>query len=324
MDTIPIIIVNYKTPWHLKNCLKSIFRHTKDFKIFLVHNSPDPESIKIGNFFKSKYPNQIEIITHSRNLGLVGGINSVFQKVINYKYICLLNSDIIVTPNWLSTLEKALEENKNVVQVSPDSNQFYQEKFINRIIRWQIMSRFPKFGGQLYLFFLRLNLPRSQNIQNSFRKSTKFYEFCTGACNLFRSEFFQKLGYICDPKIVHGYGDDFDLSYYLRQFGEIGAVDSSYVIHFVNASFNKIDPKKNELKLKLQFINRLYVVHKWRGRIEKDIKSLGKEEIQQYLKTEDFRFILSYFGISVLNTDFIEEIKKGNLARNIGEELGIG
>jgi len=298
-----IIIVNYKVPWHLNECLKSVFKHTNDFHIFLVHNLPDSESIKVGEKYKKLYPTQITIKTNQSNLGYVGGVNSVYPEAMGFERVCFLNPDSIVTPNWLSEMHKVFDQREDVVQVSPDSNQYYSETFFWRIVRWQIKKRWPLTGDKIYKRMLYSNPPRSKESLEFTDTGDAFYLFCGGFCNLIRSKYFKDLGYFLDPKIVHGYGDDFDLSYYLRQFGKLGTVNSSYVFHFVNASLKKLKTERDYLKEHVKFLNRMYVIAKWSDRLKGDMNAIGQDRLLDLAQHHpEVKFMLEYFGLVNVNT----------------------
>ncbi len=303
-----IIIVSYKTPWYLNQCLKSIYKHTSNFHIYISQNTKDLASINVINKYISKYPNTLTLKINDKNLGYVGGVNSLYTETIQHERICFLNSDCIVTPNWLTEMNKVLDLDNNVVQVAPDSNQFYTEKLFWRLIRWQIMKRFPILGARIYKYMLFFNPPRHSGNKDFSDTGDKFYLFCGGFCNLIRSKYFKDLGYLLDPNIVHGYGDDFDLSYYLRQFGKIGATYHSYVFHFVNASLNKLNSRE-QLKQKVSQLNRLYIVSKWENRLKDDMNKVNQDELLSLSNSQEIDIILKYFGIINIDPKFREYIK---------------
>ncbi len=273
-----IIIVNYQTPWHLKQCLKSVYMHTKDFHILLVHNNPDNNSLKVSKRFIQKYPETITQIVNNENLGFVGGVNSAYKEAMQYQRICLLNSDAIVTKNWLVELNKPLDEDESVVQVSPDSNQFYPDSKIWALGKKYLSKIWPWLAWELAKLQSMLN-PPSAPIKSGFHavEDRAFYLFPGGFCNIFRSKYFKDLGYILDKNIVHGYWDDFDLAMYLRKFGKVGATNKSYVFHFVNMSINRLK-KNNEYKERIKHFNGLYVMNKWSKEIEKCLSYFSTEE----------------------------------------------
>lgn len=276
MDKVAIVVVNYRTPWHLNLCLQSVFKHTQNFHLFLVQNSPDAYSLRVGNMFKAKYPEQITIIHNQKNLGYVGGVNSAYSEILKYERICLLNSDIIVTQGWLATLNEVLDKNPDVVQVWPDTNSHYPEKGF-----WRLVQRLPWGLNKLYRYRVSFGPPRSVKKDILFEAGQEFYWSYAGYCNLSRVEPYRQLGYILDPNIVHGYWDDFDQSYYLRQFGKVGISYRAYVFHFLNASFNQVQSINRSQKQELASLNGLYVMQKWQERLAADTKHFEPAYLQQ-------------------------------------------
>lgn len=309
-----IIIVNYKTPWHLKLCLESVFKYTEDFHLIVVQNSKDRRSQQIVKEYEERYPNTVTEIVNDKNLGFVGGVNSAYSVAIQYPRVCLLNSDTIVTKHWLNELNKEMDENPNLVQISPDSNVFYPTPLL-----WRVIAKLPFGLNKLSKYQARLNPVRAKEL-HGYRPIKHFWQFPGGFCNLFKSEYFKPLGYFCDPNIIHGYWDDFDLSYYLRQFGDIGSTNKSYVFHFLNVSFNKINEDKKGMKNRLMLLNSLYVMDKWNERLKQDLLELEKEELLNSTESYVVQAVLQYFGIVNINPnhkDYIRSIP----AKEIGEKF---
>lgn len=314
-----IIIVNYKTPWHLNLCLNSVFKYTKDFHIFLVNNSQDKESEKVINKFTQKYPDRITLIRNEKNLGFVGGVNSAYIEAVKYDKVCLLNSDTIVTTNWLKILNSELEENK-FEMISPDTNAYYSKSRF-----WKIVSTLPFGLNKLYKYNSIINPPKSftQDIHFKEIKTYKyedFYKFAGGFCVLFYTKHFKTLGYFLDPNIIHGYWDDFDLSMFLKQYGEVGWTNKTYVFHFVNESFRQIKDSKKDLKKLLHFYNGLYVMKKWEKEVKKSLEEMEVNSI--YARTDSYvvNMALEYLALKDTKKDlakFIETIP----AKELGKEF---
>lgn len=317
-----IVIVNYQTAWHLNECLKSIFRHTTNFHIFLVQNEPDRESLQVSNRFKKFYLELLTVKVNSFNLGLVGGVNSVFKEASQYSRVCFLNSDIIVTQNWLSELNKAMDSDNSILQVSPDLNHYYKESFFWRMVKQKIIPKFPKIGNYIYKKYINFNPPRSKDESHEFQESTKFYQFCTGACNLVKTEPFLQRGYFWDPNIIHGYGDDFDTTFFLRQHGKVGVINTSYVFHFINASFNRLKKDQSYAKEMLKFWNRMYVINKWEDMLKKEIRNLSIDDFIHLSNTadviKDFNFWTALKSNYPKVTDTITTLPAKQYAKQLG------
>jgi GT2 family glycosyltransferase len=287
-----IIIVNYQTPWHLNECLKSVYTNTEinTFKIFVVHNKPDKKSIQVTQKFEKKYPGTMRVFRNETNIGFVAGINTAYEEAKEYYRVCFLNSDILVTKNWLSVLNGFLDSDSSIAQISPDVNHNYEQGFAIKLTKK--LSNTFKLGIFKEIYKQALISSAVKGNRKGFNEYKDFWGFCTGACNVSRMEYFVERGYFFDPNIIHGYGDDFDTSYYLKQFGKIGTTDESYVIHFVNTSINKINKLRSDLKQQLERLNTLYLVMKWEERLDNDIQKYEPEVIKHIESIEN---IVKYY-----------------------------
>lgn len=93
---VSIIIVNYNTSELLKNCIGSIYEHTKDidFEIIVSDNDSKDDSISM---LQKNFP-EVKIIENKENLGF-GRANNKGLKIATGKYIFYLNSDTILLNN---------------------------------------------------------------------------------------------------------------------------------------------------------------------------------------------------------------------------------
>lgn len=93
---ISIIIVNFNTCTLLKNCLDSIFLHTKDldFEVIVCDNNSTDGSVQM---VKSLFPSVI-LIENNKNLGF-GAANNKGLNIAKGKYIFYLNSDTVLLNN---------------------------------------------------------------------------------------------------------------------------------------------------------------------------------------------------------------------------------
>lgn len=105
---VSIVIVNYKTPALLHDCVKSIFAYSKGFyfEIIIVDNHSEDESKFL---ITSNYPN-VKWIDAGTNLGF-GAANNIGIRLAIGEYILLLNSD---TELYENSIFKALNHYKEI------------------------------------------------------------------------------------------------------------------------------------------------------------------------------------------------------------------
>jgi GT2 family glycosyltransferase len=115
-DTVSIIIPAFNQLEYCRACLAALSRHTsRPHKLILVDNG---STDGVGSFFDSVYD---AIVLHARqNLGFAGGVNLALTEAEGH--VVLLNSDTLVTPDWLERLERALTSAADIGLAGPLSN----------------------------------------------------------------------------------------------------------------------------------------------------------------------------------------------------------
>lgn len=105
MVKVTFIIVNFNGKAFIESCLDSIKRQTfSDFEIVVVDNGSHDGSVE---FLQQKYPS-VTLIALEKNLGFTGGNNAGLKKA-HGKYIALINNDIVLDENWLSSMINGIE-----------------------------------------------------------------------------------------------------------------------------------------------------------------------------------------------------------------------
>ena len=116
MIDLSIIIVNWNTKKLLQDCLTSIYKDTKKFniEIFVIDNGSTDGSI---NLINEKFP-QVILIENKVNLGFAKANNVGITKSKG-KYVCLVNSDIVVKSGCFSNLYNYMEEFLDIGIIGP-------------------------------------------------------------------------------------------------------------------------------------------------------------------------------------------------------------
>lgn len=113
---VTIIIVNYNTADHLKDCLKSIIEFTKqiDYEIIVADNN---STIRDIENFPAMFPN-VRFIFRNVNDGFGAGCNCA-AKFAKGKYLIFVNPDIVIVDDVIHKLCSFMEENIELGACSP-------------------------------------------------------------------------------------------------------------------------------------------------------------------------------------------------------------
>jgi GT2 family glycosyltransferase len=173
---VSIVIVNYKTPDLLKDCVQSIIQNTLgvNYEIIIVDNNSEDESEQL---IKSVYP-EVKWLNTGYNAGFARANN---LGILNAEgnYILLLNSDTIVNEN---TLIKTISEYKNLEEshvkvgflgcLLMDLNGNIQ--FNSRTKFMNIQKLF--LAHPFVILFYRLFRIKEENKEESYRKNLELHK----------------------------------------------------------------------------------------------------------------------------------------------------
>jgi len=248
MDRIAVVILNYNGVAFLKKFLGSVVKYSRypGTTVWLADNGSDDSSAEwtAGNF------PEVKIIRFNVNHGFAGGYNMALS-TIEAGYYVLLNSDIEVTPEWLTPLAEFLDNNGNVAAVQP------------KILSWQNKDRF-EYAGACGGFIDRLGYPFCRGrIFDRTEKDTGQYDditeifWASGACCMIRASAWKECGGL-DPDFF-AHMEEIDLCWRMQSKGwKIFSVPQSVVYHVGGGTLSYNSP----YKLYLNFRNNLFLLYK--------------------------------------------------------------
>ncbi|MBU0578849.1 glycosyltransferase family 2 protein [Patescibacteria group bacterium] len=220
MDHISIILVNYDCAQLTKICLKSlqdIKAKNFNYSVIIVDNASQ-KPLKLS---KSLQASNIEVIRSESNLGFSGGNNlgiTYAAEHYNPDYICLLNNDTTVEPNFLEYLHDCIKDKNPGGMVSPKiyfakGFEYHQEAYpkneLGNIIWYG--------GGSIdwpNLIAFHRGVDEIDRGQLDIEGST---DFCTGCCILISREVLETVGMLDDNLFL--YYEDVDLSLRAKREG---------------------------------------------------------------------------------------------------------
>jgi len=112
-----IIIINYNTARLTLDCLDSIYSccNATDLEIIVVDNG---STVSDRNILESGLKQRARLIKSEKNLGFAAG-NNLGARQARGRYLCFLNSDVILDENIFDHLSQVFLEDKQVGIVAP-------------------------------------------------------------------------------------------------------------------------------------------------------------------------------------------------------------
>ncbi len=235
---IAIVILNWNGKTLLEQFLPSILKYSEDAKIYVADNASTDSSVE---FLKTSFP-EVTIIQNSENGGYAKGYNEALQHV-SEPLLCLLNSDIEVTKNWLDGILTAFNS-----EAKPDILQ-------PKILDYKDKSKF-EYAGAAGGFIDRYGYPFCRGrIFDTIEDDKGQYNdvidifWASGACFFIKNEIFKSLKGFDESYFAHM--EEIDLcwraynSNYKTQY-----VGTSTVYHVGGATLENTNPKKTYLNFR--------------------------------------------------------------------------
>ena len=211
MPLVSIIIINYKTPIILLDCLQSILEYEAypNYEIILLDNDSQDESIEL---VRTKYP-AVQIITSTVNLGFAKGNNQAV-KTAKGDYLLFINSDTKLTCSIIESFIKASEANNHISILGPrirNSDGTIQPSVFRFPTLWRAFCE---------SFFLATLFPRSK-LFGDYRTFTytqlTAVDYVSGACFFISKRTFDKVSGFDESFFM--YAEEADLMFRLHKRG---------------------------------------------------------------------------------------------------------
>ncbi|WP_231910526.1 glycosyltransferase [Candidatus Nitrosoglobus terrae] len=229
-QTIDIIIPIYNAYEHLIACLASVDQHTeRKYQLILIDDaSTDLRIESLFETLKEKNNPNILLLKNKLNQGFVATANRGMK--VSKNDVVLLNSDTLVTQNWLGKLKRCADSDPKIGTITPFSNNA------------EICS-FPE--------FCRENpMPEDLALINRAIEAASVpidLDIPTGVgfCLYIRRSLINKIGVFDVETFGKGYGEENDFCLRARQVGYRNVLCSNaYVAHVGSGSFGQ---EKKEL-----------------------------------------------------------------------------
>lgn len=228
---VDIIIPIYNAFEDLNICLESLYKYTDldtNRLILINDNSPDE---RIKPFLDQQHRKNVVVIHNTTNKGFSNNIN-IGMAQSDTNDVILLNSDTIITANWLEKIQACAYSDKAIGTVTPLSNN-------------ATIYSVPKFCEEN-------TLPANMNVDiaASIVEHCSFNEYCTttvahGFCMFVKRQVINEIGCFDAKTFERGYGEENDFCNRAQQAGYRHVMcDNTYIYHSGTKSF--ISKEKEE------------------------------------------------------------------------------
>tara|TARA_R100001369_G_scaffold22674_1_gene41288 strand:- start:45024 stop:46022 length:999 start_codon:yes stop_codon:yes gene_type:complete len=242
-QSIAVVILNWNGTELLKQFLPSVVQFSSEATAYVADNASTDASV---DYVKTNFPS-VKIIQNITNGGYAKGYNDALAHLSEDIFI-LLNSDVLVTPNWLQPIANIFEENQMVAAVQPKildhkKPEYFEyagaaggfiDKFAYPFCRGRIFDNLEKDHGQ-------------------YDDEIEIF-WASGACLAVRREIYNKVGKLDEDYFSHQ--EEIDLCWRLHNYGyKVFYTPRSVVYHVGGATLANINPKKTYYNFRNSLFN---------------------------------------------------------------------
>ncbi|MBC2702344.1 MAG: glycosyltransferase [ANME-2 cluster archaeon] len=235
-NTVDIIICVHNAFDDVKKCLESVIKYTAvPYSLLLVDDGSDAQTMSYLEDFAKTYG--AKLVRNEIAKGYTFASNQALRLSIA-DYVVLLNSDTVVTPEWLDRMMECAESDERTGIVGPLSN----------TASWQSVPEIEVSGD-----WAQNDLPSEISIEKMggliAKYSARLYPeipFLNGFCLLIKRDLINDIGYFDEELFGKGYGEEND--YCIRACKSqwnLRVADDVYIYHAQSRSYS--NEKRKEL-----------------------------------------------------------------------------
>lgn len=218
MISVAVVILNYNGEKLLPQFLPSVIQFSGDARIIVVDNGSSDSSVAL---LQNSFP-KVELIKLEQNFGFCGGYNAAI-KMIEAEIVVLLNSDVEVTPGWLTSPINLLKSDSQIAAVQP------------KILAYSNKRQF-EYAGAAGGFIDKLGYPfcrgrifqTLENDEGQYNDQRRVF-WASGACMIIKRDRYLAAGGLDEDFFAHM--EEIDLCWRLNRAGYSIYFDGKSTVH---------------------------------------------------------------------------------------------
>ncbi len=238
MANIAVVILNYNGRGFLQKFLPNVVQYSAPHVVIVADNASKDDSVA---YLQENFP-QVRLVLLKQNTGYSGGYNEALAQIEADVYV-LLNSDVAVTPDWLTPIDNYLHENPSVQALQPKI----------RALHTPTHFEYAGAGGG---FLDKYGYPFCRGrIFDTLEEDKGQYDnaipvfWASGACLIVRTETYRKLGGFAHDFFAHM--EEIDLCWRIwRNGGKVHYLPASLVYHVGGGTLAQDNPQKTYLNFR--------------------------------------------------------------------------
>ncbi len=226
---VDIIICVHNALEDTRNCLDSLIEHTtQPYKLILVDDGSGEQTAQYLGEFTALHNSLL--LRSDQPTGYPSAANRG-MRASSAEFLVLLNSDTILTPDWLDRLMACIQTDDKIGAVGPLSN----------TASWQSVPKIEE-NGDWASNPLPGGLSPAGMAQLVASRSARLYvdmPLLNGFCLLIRRKLLDEAGLFDEEQFRQGYGEEDDLMLRARKLGwKLALADDAYIYHAQSKSYS--------------------------------------------------------------------------------------
>lgn len=242
---VAVVILNWNGRALLEKFLPSVVQYSNGANIYVADNASTDSSLA---FLSGHFPS-VKIIQNKVNGGYAKGYNDALKN-LDEEIFVLLNSDVEVTPNWLTPVVTEFEKDAAVSAAQPKILDYNNKGYFE--YSGAAGGFIDKYG---YPFCRGRIFETLEKDKNQFDAVSPIF-WASGACLFVRARDFKNLDGFDEAYFAHQ--EEIDLCWRLQsQHKKVLCVGTSQVYHVGGATLGAANPQKTFLNFRNSLYNLL-------------------------------------------------------------------